>query len=610
MPVPSFPLAPAGSPDGGSSDVSGHSPSRNPPSSDAASTDSSSSDVDEAPENDYGTQDNENDYVETLPSTLENDYVDVIMNDQIDPEILESDSDCPHLRAKLVDPGFVRSYTAAVSWRARNQMQSSSDMGGRAKRSKGQIIRCAECGTALPRPCVCVECSTAGCLLSNHIIDHLRFSDHAFFVDLTSGSIFCSECDDFVYSNRLDQAYALALLSAEEQVARFKATSSPQQRFRPWAPSGQIVTDLVKATQVQCSGLRGLLNLGNTCYLNVIIQSMVHNPLVRNYYMSDKHNSEACERKTCMSCEMDRLFTKIYSPDPGPFGPTTILHCLWLNSIELANSGQHDAHEFFISMLNQIHATTPGSTTTNCTCLVHSTFAGQMQSDVECGHCGNVTSISEMMLDISLDLKPMAAQASGTAGGEMTLLSCLKRFTQPEKTSYKCEKCGKSSNDATKQLSVRKLPPVLCFQLKRFEHGATSSNKIDKEVRFGATLNMAPFSSVVARKGANKNPGPDSMYEYDLLAVVNHEGQMDGGHYTNFARCHDRWYRFDDEKVTRSTLQECLRPSAYMLVYVKRHLNYRASNELPIPEDGELSLDMDAIVQDADELLQLLEGAA
>lgn len=57
------------------------------------------------------------------------------------------------------------------------------------------------------------------------------------------------------------------------------------------------------------------------------------------------------------------------------------------------------------------------------------------------------------------------------------------------------------------------------------------------------------------------------MYEYDLLAVVNHEGQMDGGHYTNFARCHDRvryqvqnapaivclrlrcqWYRFDDEK--------------------------------------------------------------
>lgn len=54
-----------------------------------------------------------------------------------------------------------------------------------------------------------------------------------------------------------------------------------------------------------------------------------------------------------------------------------------------------------------------------------------------------------------------------------------------------------------------------------------------------------------------------------------------------------------------------------MLVYVKRHLNYRASDEAPVLEDGELSLDMDglgipmdpAIAQDADELLQLLEEA-
>jgi hypothetical protein len=38
---------------------------------------------------------------------------------------------------------------------------------------------------------------------------------------------------------------------------------------------------------------------------------MVHNPLVRNYFMSDKHNSQLCTIKDCMSCEMDRLFTKV-----------------------------------------------------------------------------------------------------------------------------------------------------------------------------------------------------------------------------------------------------------------------------------------------------------
>ncbi len=29
------------------------------------------------------------------------------------------------------------------------------------------------------------------------------------------------------------------------------------------------------------------------------------------------------------------------------------------------------------------------------------------------------------------------------------------------------------------------------------------------------------------------------MYEYELFAVVNHEGQMDTGHYTDFARYQD-----------------------------------------------------------------------
>lgn len=105
--------------------------------------------------------------------------------------------------------------------------------------------------------------------------------------------------------------------------------------------------------------------------------------------------------------------------------------------------------------------------------------------------------------------------------------------------------------------------------MQRFEHNSTdksAARKIDTPIRFPAVLNMLEFTTVVAgMRDADEvedgtprihrikcvgpsylrwnaihrwisDPGPETMYEYDLFAVINHEGQMNNGHYTNFAR--------------------------------------------------------------------------
>ena len=59
------------------------------------------------------------------------------------------------------------------------------------------------------------------------------------------------------------------------------------------------------------TGRRGLLNLGQTCFLNVVLQCLAHNPLLRNYFLSDKHNHRQCKIENCTSCEMDKLFTEV-----------------------------------------------------------------------------------------------------------------------------------------------------------------------------------------------------------------------------------------------------------------------------------------------------------
>ncbi|TCD65249.1 hypothetical protein EIP91_002957 [Steccherinum ochraceum] len=401
----------------------------------------------------------------------------------------------------------------------------------------------------------------------------------------SSGSVFCNGCGDFVYNSDALFAHSRAALAYQEKHTQFQVAKKGREPFKPWIPNSKDTEALEGAIAIPCQGRRGLLNLGQTCYLNVILQSFVANPLLRNYFLSDKHNTKLCSKtKDCGCCEMDKLFSEVYSGNEAPFGPISFLSTTWRASSDLAGYSQQDAHECFISTLNHVHATSRGSTKLSCICVVHSTFDGLLQSDVKCERCGNVTTTTDPMLDISLDLK----SKGGEVGQEYTLASCLRRFTHPEKLSaYNCVKCSKTT-PASKRLSIRKLPPVLSFQFKRFEHKTadhSTAHKIESSVRFPASINMAEYTTLVmnARNGKDEKggseqhpyPGPPALYDYDLFSVVCHDGHIDNGHYTCFTRHQDEWYYFDDDKVTHSTLGKCLRSQAYMCFYVKRNLDYK-----------------------------------
>ncbi|KAF9072688.1 hypothetical protein BDP27DRAFT_1319811 [Rhodocollybia butyracea] len=484
---------------------------------------------------------------------------------------------CPHFITDFTE--FMESkYKRVVSWSVSRHSNGKSP----SKRRKITVPTCGTCGIALVRPFVCLEkgCNYSGCWASSHIVEHLKEHGHLFGADINSGAVFCCACDDVVHNHALDRAQLECHLRAEEKRTLAKV---PREPFKFWEPSGKAeqTTALEGTTPISCQGRRGLLNLGQTCYMNVILQSFVHNPLLRNHFLGDNHNHKLCKTQDCACCEMDKLYFEIYSDEPTPYGPVSFLATTWRKSQELAGYAQHDAHEFFITSLNHIHSNCKGSTNISCNCIVHSTFAGQLQSDVKCERCGNVTSTVDPILDVSLELKEKVLR-DDKGNPVLSLGACLRKYTGPEKLGpkeYTCSKCAKGSNSASKRLSFRKLPPVLSFQFKRFEHKGSdksaSAKKLDSPVRIPASLDMMPFTTMVMKDNENENTGLPVMYHYELFAVINHEGQMDNGHYTNFARFDSQWYRFDDDKVTHASLGSCLKSTPYMCFYAKKHLEYK-----------------------------------
>lgn len=85
--------------------------------------------------------------------------------------------------------------------------------------------------------------------------------------------------------------------------------------------------------------------------MNCILQSLCHNPLIRNYFLgttppeSDSPN---------VAIELHNLVREIYSGNKKPFNPHCLLYAIWNSAGHLAGYHQQDAHEFFMATLDSI----------------------------------------------------------------------------------------------------------------------------------------------------------------------------------------------------------------------------------------------------------------
>ncbi|KAK5173072.1 uncharacterized protein LTR77_003194 [Saxophila tyrrhenica] len=441
---------------------------------------------------------------------------------------------------------------------------------------------------------MCIQCSAVTKARERHR------KDHPFAVESREGFIFCHDCKDFVYDPTFEE-----IRSGNNKKRKHAALSADDKR---------LVS--ANSTVISCSavGLRGLYNMGQTCFMSVILQALIHNPFIRTFYLSEGHRKEDCEREACTSCALDDIFSDFFGQEKHEgYGAVHMLQGCWKEGGSLAGYSQQDAHEFLGFILNSLHTAITdeeeGKSSRHCPCVIHQSFGGLLKSTVTCSGCKNTSTALDPFMDLSLDIRStpvtkkkklslINATATSKEHLPMDLTECLDRFTSTETLSaeagsYNCRHCS-SPQEVKKKFSLSRIPPIIPIHLKRFSHSKSlkESSKIETKIRFPTSLDLSPYTTSSAARSKPPAPENDTLVNntdrnadsddapdpappppppppvYELSSVVVHKGKIDNGHYVSYARQGEDWFRFDDSMVVQVEEREVLRAEAYMLFYV------------------------------------------
>ncbi|KAL1553778.1 ubiquitinyl hydrolase 1 [Salvia divinorum] len=312
----------------------------------------------------------------------------------------------------------------------------------------------------------------------------------------------------------------------------------------------------------------GLRNLGNTCFLNSVLQCLTYTAPLAAYLQSGKHQNSCRTAGFCALCAIQKHVSRALQSSGRILEPKDLVSNLRCISRSFRNARQEDAHEYMVNLLESMHkcclpsGVPSESPSAYEKSLVHKIFGGRLRSQVKCMQCSYCSNKFDPFLDLSLEINRADS-----------LYKALSHFTTKElldggAREYQCDQC-KQKVKASKQLTVHKAPQVLAVHLKRFSSHAPGQ-KVDKKVTFEPTLDMKPFVT----------GSYDGDLKYTLYGVLVHYGwSTHSGHYYCFVRTSSgMWYSLDDNQVVQVNERKVLEQKAYMLFYVRDRKNVGTSN--------------------------------
>lgn len=369
-------------------------------------------------------------------------------------------------------------------------------------------------------------------------------------------------------------------------------------------------------------GLSGLVNFGNTCYVNSIIQCLSASLPFLVYIISNEFecrlNKNVANKDDSVTFRLSQILKKMWDCNGNyTITPKLFKETMGKKFTIFNNNDQNDSHEYLNALLDQIHEElkskveiTKVETTDFETIIVDiiknleselnpeekiinndmlkeliesnresytSYLADQYwKSCVSKAHSVIIDIFTGMFYTtITCDTCKNATESFANftimtlpIQNHTTIQECLKTYTLEETLSgqnaFYCSNC-KKNGVASKGTYIWSLPNVLIIQLGRFDNVKSYTTKVTTKVTFPVTdLDMSDYLKVKQN------------VKYDLCAVSSHSGTITNGHYISYCKnpINNMWYEYNDSVVnyipTESLTNKIVTNSAYILFYVKK----------------------------------------
>ena len=364
--------------------------------------------------------------------------------------------------------------------------------------------------------------------------------------------------------------------------------------------------------------VRGLPNIGATCYLNSILQILLNIPEMQSLkpYRAGGGGIEDVNVNVKVEVEVERVetadgkdvclnFEKFMHKHINNHEQIHELRAFIRSFIcyyQNFGSGMQDQHEYLMLLFKIIHdcRNKPCSFTIkhphNLTelekleiiacenlrkdgmwissdnlstpnrgydSIIFQTFTGQFHAQTTCSKCSYISNRFETFRAWEIDIYGN------------TLEECLSHTVQQtqldEDQTYECDKC-KKHNRSFRKITLWRAPPVLIINLKRFIANIVNGNLIlsknSANITIPVKLDIRPYISLL----------PNST-QYSLFAVAHHIGNANSGHCFSCIKSpapapEEKWYNIDDSNVIELTniqIQQHISGSSPYILFYRRN---------------------------------------